>query len=107
MNYRIWITGIAAILALSAVSAAVVVTRETPSPARAAAASASVSVTDTAVYLVRDYGGELCVFREGDLIERTGIPVSTLPRSDRALAEVGITVTGRTALAELLGDLGS
>ena len=113
MKYRIWIAGAAILMALGSVSAAVVLTR--PAPAAAAvgravessSAAPTPTAEDAAVYLVREYSGELCVFQEGKLLERTGIPVSTLPQSDRALAEVGITVVGQAALSELLGDLGS
>lgn len=107
MKDRIWISGAAVLLALASASAALVVTRP-PAPAvRAVAVETSAPAPEEAVYLIRAYSGELCVFQDGRLLERTGIPVSTLPRSDRELAEVGITVTGRAALSELLGDLGS
>ena len=115
MKYRLWVAGTAAVLALCSVSAAVAAAR-LPAPVPAAAPAAvqdteppAPAETDVGerVYLVRDYNGELCVFQDGALIERTGIPVSTLPKSDRALAEVGITVTGEAALSELLADLGS
>ena len=111
MNDRIWISGAAVLLALASASAALVVNCPPASaPAvRAAAVETSAPVSPPAepVYLVRAYSGELCVFQSGQLVERTGIPVSTLPRSDRELAEVGITVVGQAALSELLGDLGS
>ena len=113
MKYRIWIAGAAVLLALGSVSAAVVLTRSAPAAAAIGTAVTASSATpipaaeDTAVYLVREYSGELCVCQEGKLLERTGIPVSTLPQSDRELAEVGITVVGQAALSELLGDLGS
>lgn len=114
MKYRLWVAGTAAVLALCSVSAAVAAARlPVPEPAPAAvvqeAEPSAPAETDAGarVYLVRDYNGELCVFLNGELIERTGVPVSTLPKSDRALAEVGITVTGEAALSELLADLGS
>lgn len=112
MKYRIWIAGAAILMALCSVSAAVMLARTAPaaSVGANAAASAAAPISDTedsTIYLVREYSGELCVFQEGQLLERTGIPVSTLPQSDRALAEVGITVVGQAALSELLGDLGS
>ncbi|MCI8538512.1 MAG: hypothetical protein HFF18_07590 [Oscillospiraceae bacterium] len=114
MKYRLWIAGTAAVLALCSVTAAVAAARM-PAPAPAPAVSAAhtaqppeeTAAPEEETYLVRDYSGELCVFQGGELIERTGIPVATLPQSDRTMAEVGITVTGKAALAELLADLGS
>jgi hypothetical protein len=106
-NPRIWIAGGAAALALCTVSAAVLEQNAVRQREEAVSLSAEVSAPDTDVYLVRTYSGELCVFQNGVLLERTGIPVSTLPQSDRALAAVGISVTGQAALSELLGDLGS
>lgn len=114
MRYRLWIAGTAAVLALCSVSAAAVAAARGPAAAPAPAAAVSdtpppveAAAPEEDVYLVRDYSGELCVFQDGELIQRTGIPVSTLPKSDRALAEVGIVVTGTAELAELLADLGS
>ena len=97
-----------------AIAAALALCSVSVSLARHQDITAAVSLVHTAqetpaeeVYLIRDYNGELCVFRDGELLERTGIPVATLPKSDRELVQVGIYVTGEAALSQLLGDLGS
>lgn len=114
MKYRLWIAGAAAALALCSVTAAVAAAwRPAREPVSAVSAvhtalpAEETPAVEEKTYLVRDYSGELCVFQDGELIQRTGIPVATLPRSDRTMAEVGITVTGEAELAELLADLGS
>ena len=107
MRHRIWLSALAALLAVSAAAAAFSVRRDA-APAAAVAVPVQTGSEETEeVYLVREYNGELCVFLDGALLERTGIPVATLPRSDREQAMVGIYVTGKAALSELLGDLGS
>ena len=61
----------------------------------------------TPSYLLLDHQGELCVFSEGRLLQRTGIPVSALPAADRALLGQGIPAESRQALYALLEDLAS
>lgn len=57
------------------------------------------------VYVLRSVDGELCVFRGGCLLRRTGVYTLALPREDRALLEDGISAASQEALASLLEDL--
>ena len=64
---------------------------------------------DTAAYIVREQGGYVAVFSSNPsrLLEVTAIPVSTLPKADRALLSQGIAAADRQALLTLLEDLNS
>ena len=64
---------------------------------------------DTAAYIVKEQGGYVAVFSSNpsQLLEVTSIPVSTLPKADRALLSQGIAAEDRKALLTLLEDLNS
>lgn len=57
------------------------------------------------LYVLRAQDGELCVFRNGELLRRTGVKTSALPAEDRAALENGISATSQQALTSLLEDL--
>ena len=63
----------------------------------------------TAAYIVKEQGGYVAVFSSNpsQLLEVTSIPVSTLPKADRALLSQGIAAEDRKALLTLLEDLNS
>lgn len=105
---RLCIAGGAAAAAALSVCAALTAPL-VPSFASAAAPAplADTSSQEDAVYLLRDWEGELCVFSGLRLVQRTGIPVSALPAADRALLQEGIRAEGRQALYALLEDLAS
>lgn len=56
-------------------------------------------------YELRATEGEVCVYQDGSLLQRTGVAVSSLPKEDRALLENGIAVDSMQALTSLLEDL--
>lgn len=83
-----------------------------PQAVETAAETALVTETDTApdseaipLYELRSVDGEICVFRRGSLLTHTGVLVSSLPREDRALLEVGIAAESDQELASLIEDL--
>ena len=63
----------------------------------------------TAAYIVKEHRGYVAVFSSNpsQLLEVTSIPVSTLPKADRALLSQGIAAEDRKALLTLLEDLNS
>lgn len=57
------------------------------------------------LYVLRAEAGEICVFRNDQLIRHTGVAVSSLPAEDRTLLEAGIAASSEAALTALLEDL--
>lgn len=57
------------------------------------------------LYILRSKDGEICVFRDEELIHRTGVAVSSLPAEDRTMLEAGIAASSEAALTALLEDL--
>ncbi|MDD4715816.1 MAG: hypothetical protein PHT34_04635 [Oscillospiraceae bacterium] len=61
-----------------------------------------------ALYVVKEYQGQICVFSPGENLPEltTGIPADTLRAGDRLLLKKGIQVDSQEALASLLEDYG-
>lgn len=100
---RYTVLALALILSAGSVSAAVVAPVFFP---QAEAVSAEESV-DVPYYELRAEGGEVCVYEGEKLILRTGVAVSSLPASDRALLDGGIVASSPEELTRLLEDLTS
>lgn len=58
-------------------------------------------------YVLRDDGGEVCVYENEELILHTGVATASLPQTDRTLLSSGIPVESPQELAGLLEDLTS
>ena len=102
---RFWIAGAAVTIAAASLCAAIAAP---PAPvAVVAAVSPTPAATGQPTYLLLDHQGELCVFSDGQLIQRTGIPVSALPAADRERLIQGIPAESRQQLYTLLEDLAS
>ena len=58
------------------------------------------------LYVLQDCGGEVCVYQDGQLLRRTGIPAAALPQADRDSLTAGIALDSPAALAVCLEDFG-
>lgn len=100
---RCTVLALALMLAAGSLSAAVVAPVLFP---RAQAVSCAEE-TEVDVYELRAESGEICVYQGENLILRTGVAISSLPASDRALLEGGIVAGSMEELTRLLEDLTS
>jgi hypothetical protein len=89
----------AALLVLCGLSVGSVTAAVTTPNQESAAAVSTVSQ-----YQLRSHQGTLCIYRNGILIQDTGISVEGLPAEDRAELEAGLSVSDAAALAALLED---
>lgn len=64
---------------------------------------------ETAAYILKEHNGYVAVFssKDSELLEVTGIPVSSLRVTDRNLLETGIAADSRETMLTLLEDFNS
>lgn len=101
MRKKFWI--LASFLALSvlaAVTAAALCAAPEPE-------AASAPEAEPGGYVLTDAGGEIGVYRNGELILRTGVPLESLRDVDRKLVEAGIQSDSYEDILILLEDLGA
>ena len=75
-----------------------------------AATAPAASGMEAMTFIVREYGGKVCVFQstnEAQPAVTTDISVDSLREADRQQLYAGIRVTGRENLLALLEDFGS
>lgn len=99
MKKRLWI--LASLLALSilaAVTAAAFCEAREPEEPRDPALGG---------YILTAAGGELGIFRDGELILRTGVLLESLRQVDRELVEAGIRSDSYEEMLSLVEDLGA
>lgn len=106
LRMRCTILALSMVLSAGSVAAALVIPVLASPPAAPVAADAGEAVP-VDVYLLREDGGEVCVFENDTLIQRTGVAVAALPQADRAALESGIIAGGAQELSRLLEDLTS
>ena len=116
-NERIWIAASACGLAAALLFIAGFVSTQRERPAAAIVSIASESSSPSTAgdsssggesYLVKEYGGQVCIFEEGEALplRNTGIYTATLPDEDQTRLKDGITVKSQEELSSLLEDYG-
>ena len=115
INGRIWIAASACGLAVALLFVAGFVKTQQEQPAAAIVPLTSESTAPIAnaenentSYIVKEYGGQVCIFEEGESLPRrnTGIYTATLPNQDQARLKDGISVSTQEELSSLLEDYG-
>ena len=95
---RLWILLTAATLALAGAAGAVAAAAYAPEESAIEESPAEMG------YVLTDCEGVIGVYRGGELILRTDVPLATLRRVDREMLRAGIEVETYEALMRLLQD---
>ncbi|MGI6498198.1 MAG: hypothetical protein ACOX0U_05170 [Oscillospiraceae bacterium] len=107
---RTWLAASACGLAVALLFVAGFVRTQTKQPAVAVLPLAANAPAPTAGerYLIKEYGGQVCIFAAGEALPRrnTGIYTATLPNEDQAMLEEGIWVSSQAELSSVLEDYG-
>lgn len=100
MKKRFWILAtLLALTLLAAVTAAALCTAEEPAEKPPAAEAGG--------YILTASEGTLGLFRDGELILRTNVPLASLREADRAQVEAGIRLSTYEEALMLLEDFGA
>ena len=108
------LTLLAFLLALSGAMCAAALACPLPQNGTPAQTSAAADLTvevpappEARRLVLRETGGMVCVYENGDLLYQTDIPVVSLPAQDREKLVQGIEVETEAEMHQLLEDLGA